>query len=331
MELRQLAALVTVAEVGSVTKAARLLHLVQPAVSRQIRLLEEELGVVLFERTRHGMIPTEAGRSLIERARRVLGEIERAEAEFRLDAEEISGIVTVGVLESLVDLIVEPLVAEVASRLPGVNLRIMAGFSGHLRQWIDNSDVDMSLLYNLTSNPLMAVVPLLRERLWAVAPPTANLDQETPVTWASVFEHPVVLPVPGHGLRILIDRARSEFGVSPDIAIESNSMHLQKRLVLSGCGWTVLPVSGIIGDLADGSLKGAPLIEPEVIRTVVLALRREASGSRAVQAVSNEVVRVVRAQVTSGTWPSAQLAELDHRVDDSDPASWARVAGFIAN
>lgn len=312
MDIRQLTALVVVAEVGSVTRAARLLHLVQPAVTRQIRQLEEEVGVPLFERTRQGMVPTEAGEILVERARRALHELERARAEIQPNPDEVTGIATVGVLESVMDLVVQPLVEAVSRRFPGIDLRILTAYSGHLQQWLDDGYVDMSLLYNLASTPSLAAVPLLDEPLWVVAPPSAGLDPGKPVTWASVIERPLVLPVPGHGLRVLVDQARSELEATPQIAVETNSMHLQKRLVLAGCGWTVLPAAGVASDVAAGVFSGAPLSGPEVIRSVVLGMQRGRRPSRAVEAVAGELIRLVRAQVRSGAWP-ARLSEPGQR------------------
>lgn len=96
MDLKQLTALVTVAEVGSITKAARLLHLVQPSVTRQIRSLEDELGVSLFRRVASGMTPTPEGALFVERARRVLLELDRARAEIRPDPGGVRGVVTLG-------------------------------------------------------------------------------------------------------------------------------------------------------------------------------------------------------------------------------------------
>lgn len=81
MDLKQLRALLAIAETGSVTKASEILHIVQPAISRQVKLLEEELGVVLFERERHGMVPTAAGRKFVERVRRALVEIDEGRRE----------------------------------------------------------------------------------------------------------------------------------------------------------------------------------------------------------------------------------------------------------
>ncbi|MEO3780979.1 LysR family transcriptional regulator [Micromonospora sp. B11E3] len=307
MDLKQLTALVTVAEVGSVTRAAHVLHTVQPAVTRQIRMLEEEVGVALFERTRQGMVPTAAGLLLVERARRALHELERARAEIRPDPGGVSGIVSVGLLESAVDLLAQPLAATIAARYPGIQLRLLTGYSGHLRQWLDAGDVDMSLLYNLTDTPSLAVAPLLREHLWAVAPPDAGLTPESPVPWETVLAHPLVLPVTGHGLRALIDQARSSVPTPPRIAVQANSMHLQKQLVLAGHGWTVLPAAGVAGDIAAAVLSGAPLTAPEVTRTVVLGMPRGGRTPAPVQAVAAELAHLAQALVRSGIWPSASL------------------------
>ncbi len=308
MDLRQLTALVTVAEVGSVTKAARLLHLVQPAVTRQIRLLEEEVGVPLFERTRQGMVPTTAGDVLVERARRALQELERARAEIRPDPHMVTGIVTVGVLESVIDLLVEPLVRVVAERHPGIDLRIVTAYSGHLQQWLDVGDVDLSLLYNLADTPSLAVVPLVHEGLWVVAPPDAGLTPDKPMRWEELLGHPLVLPVAGHGLRALIDQARSSVAIEPRITIEVNAMYLQKKLALAGHGWTVLPAAGVAGDVSEGVFSGAPLTEPDVSRSLVLGLQRGTRTPPPVETVATELVRLVRGLVRSGAWPSAHLS-----------------------
>lgn len=305
MDVKQLTALVTVAEVGSVTRAARILHVVQPAVTRQIRLLEDELGVALFERTRQGMVPTEAGARLVERARRALAELERARAEVRPHDSGIAGIVTVGVLESSLDLVAGPLVDTIGREFPGIQLRVLTAYSGHLQQWLDEGDVDMSLLYNLTGSSSLAVTPLLEERLWAVAPPDAGLRADRPVPLDDVLRQRLVLPVPGHGLRVLIDQGRAESSVTPQVAVETNSMPLQKRLVLTGAGWTILPAAGVAADVAAGRLSGAPLIQPSVQRSVVLGVQRTPRRQAAVEAVATELVTVIHREVRAGRWPAS--------------------------
>lgn len=295
MDLRQLTALVTVAEVGSVTKAAQLLHLVQPAVTRQIRTLEEEVGVPLFDRTRQGMTLTPAGEVLVERARRALHELELARTEIRpADRGEVTGIVRVGLLESVLDVLAEPLATAVVRRHPGIELRILTAYSGYLRDWLDSGDIDLSLLYNLDDPASLTVIPLLREPLWAVAPPGAGLSPSSPVPWEKVLAQPLVLPVTGHGLRALIDQARSELTAQPRVTMQTNSMRLQKMLVLAGHGWTVLPAAGVAGDVAAGIFSGAPLTAPEMVRSVVLGLRRGRRTPPPVDAVASEVTRLAR-------------------------------------
>lgn len=308
VDLKQLTALITVSEVGSVTRAAKLLHLVQPAVTRQIRTLEEEVGVPLFERTGQGMVVNEAGKILVERARRALRELDRARAEIQPDPVAVQGIVTVGLLESTVDILASPLIHAVAEHFPRIELRILTAYSGHLQQWLDLGDVDLSLLYNLTPSPSISATPLLVEQLWAVASPGSGLCVEEPVPWSRLWEEPLILPVPGHGLRVLIDQACHATGAKPRVHVETNSMQVQLMMAADGLGWTVLPAAGVAQALPRGRLSAAPLSSPEVTRAVVLGLPRGGRIAPPVEAVARELLRLTRRLVHSGLWPSAELS-----------------------
>jgi DNA-binding transcriptional LysR family regulator len=345
VEIRQLTALVAVADAGSVTAAARLLHLVQPAVTRQVRTLEEELGVPLFTRTRQGMALTSAGELLVERARRALAELERARLEISPDHGAVTGVVRAGLLDSVTGLLAEPLTAAVTSRYPGIELRVLTAYSRDLRQWLDLGDLDLSLLCSRPADPPAAAVPLVREQLWAAAPPDAGLTAASPVSWARLLDQPLVLPVPGHGLRTLIDTVLADTGLAdtgpadtrladaglagtgragtrladpgrtgtgfgPRLAVQVNSVDLQKQLVLAGRGWTVLPAAGVAGDIAAGRLSGAPLTGPEVTRSVVLGLRPGGRTPAPVLAVAAQLRELTRDLVRSGAWPATlELAQ----------------------
>jgi LysR family nitrogen assimilation transcriptional regulator len=309
MDLKQLKALVTVVETGSVTRAAELLHLVQPAVTRQIHALEHELGVLLFERTRQGMRPTEAGTTLAERARRALTELDRARAELAPVPGTVTGLVSIGLLESTAEMLAQPLAAAVLREHPGIELRLLTAYSGHLQQWLDDGDLDLSLLYNLTGTPSLNVRPLVREKLWVVAPAGAGLSARRPVALAVAAEHPLVLPAPGHALRVLIDRAVAQAQVTVAIAVQTNSMSLQKQLVAGGHGWTILPGAGIAADVAKGTLSAAPLAAPEVFRSIAIGTPRSGPVSPAVRIVAEELVRQVRYAARQSQWPSAELVQ----------------------
>ncbi|MFI0858600.1 LysR substrate-binding domain-containing protein, partial [Streptomyces sp. NPDC021098] len=189
--------------------------------------------------------------------------------------------------------------------------RLMTGYSGHLQQWLDDGDLDLSLLYNLDSTPSLNTRPLVRERLWAVAPVSAGLRSDRPVAFAEVAAHPLVMPASGHALRALIDSAASRSGKAMDIRVQTNSMRVQKQLVLAGHGWTILPGLGIADDIRDGTLSAAPLSEPDVWRSIVLATPRYGRVPPAVESVAHELVRRIDAAVSQGRWPSAQVHARD--------------------
>lgn len=149
----------------------------------------------------------------------------------------------------------------------------------------------------------------MRERLWVVAPASAGLCADRPVPFAEVAARPLVMPAPGHGLRALLDAAAARAGAEPRVAVQTNSMPVQKRLVRAGHGWTVLPGVGIAEDVADGTLSAAPLAEPDVWRSIALAAPRSGRTPPAVAAVAAELVRAARSAVTGGRWLSGRLLE----------------------
>ena len=293
MDLRQLHAVVLVADTGSVTRAAELLQLVQPAVTRQIRSLEKELGVALFDRSPGGMRLTESGAILVDRARRALTELERGRAELVAEGSSVAGMVTVGLLDSLTDAIAESLVSALAREYPGIRLRVLTGYSGHLQEWLDAGVVEIATLYDVTTSTSLHVRRLLDEHLWAVAPTQVWPDPNRPVPFAELARHPLVLPAPPHGLRTLIDSAAATANLELQVAAEANTMRVQKQLAAAGIGWTVLPRIGVEREIAEGTLTGAPLTEPALLRSIVLARSRGTRIPAAVEVVTQALTRRV--------------------------------------
>ncbi len=306
MELKQLTALVAVADMQSVTRAAEFLHLVQPAVTRQIRTLEQELGVALFERNRYGMRPTEAGEAMVEHARRVLHEVERAKAEVNAHAGAVSGLVTVGLLASTAELLTVPLVEAVAEQYPGIRLRLRVGFSGDLQQALSRGDVDTALLYESHDGPNLKIRPLLREKLFAVAAAGSGLSGLPELPLRELASHPLVLPASGQGIRTLLSSASASEAQELVPQIETNSMDVQKKLAAAGKFWTVLPACCLGEDVAAGVIEASPLSEPVVERSIVLATGQDARSRLSVRATTSRIGALVASLVASGRWPSAE-------------------------
>lgn len=306
MDFKQLRALVTVAETGNVTRASALLNIVQPAVSRQLRLLEEDVGTTLFDRGRHGMELTDAGKTLVEYARRVLHEIDRARAEIRPSQGTVGGIVTVGLLPSTCDLLSSALVTSVAMSYPGIRVRISMGYAGHLQNWLEAGEIDVALLYDPKQTPTIQVKPLLEEGLWVVGLPDSGLRQDQPMTMAQLAGKPLVLPSAPHGLRSLVEHAATLMGLELTIVAETNAMSVQKSLVLGGHGLTILPTIAVVDDIARGILVAAPLTEPTLVRKIVLALPANRNTTPSVRCVVTSLVEEMRAAVHRGDWLAAR-------------------------
>ncbi len=306
MDLKQIRAFVTVAETGSVTRASALLNLVQPAVSRQLRMLEEDLGTNLFDRSRHGMQLTPAGKSMLEYARRILNEVERAKAEIQPNAGPVSGIVTIGLLSSTSDLLATRLVAEVAARYPYIRLRLIIGYAGHLQEWLEAGDIDAALLYGKKESPSLHVKALLEESLWVVGPLSAKLTQKRPLQFSRVAREPFILPAAPQGLRAVIEQAAAQAGVTLKVFAETNALSVQKALVTEGYGWTILPAVGVSHDVSSGLLSAAPLASKGLYRTVVLAVPSSRQTTAPVSCVVGVLIDCVKKSFDEGLWSDSR-------------------------
>ena len=305
MDLKQLRAFVTVAETGNVTRASALLNLVQPAVSRQLKLLEEDLGTELFDRSRHGMQLTQSGKAMLEYARRILNEVARAKAEITPVNAPVSGIVSIGLLASTSDLLATRLAALVAERYPNIRLRLTIGYAGHLQEWLEAGDVDAALLYGRKETPQLHMKELLEESLWVVAPASAGLSPKRPLTLERVAREPFILPSAPQGLRATIEHAATEAGVNLRISTETNALAVQKTLVARGHGWSILPMVCVAPEVKSGQFSAAPLAEPGLKRTIVLAVPASRQSTTPVRYVVALLLEMVKHTFEQGHWPQA--------------------------
>ena len=306
MDFKQLRAFLTVADTANVTRAAQLLNLVQPAVSRQLRLLEEDVGAELFVRERHGMLLTDAGKALLVYARRAMLELDRARAEIGGASDGINGLVTVGLLPSTCEVISSALVTAVATKYPGIRMRISMGYAGTLQQWLETGEIDAALLYGVDRAPSIQTTVLLEEELWVVGAPAAKLRRQRPVPLASLAGKPIILPSGSHGIRTLVDHACAVSNIELTVATETNAMSVQKSLVRGGHGLTILPPIAIAEELARKEVTAAPLCDPKITRTIVLALPANRAIGQHVERAVELLVACAKEAVTNGAWAEAR-------------------------
>jgi DNA-binding transcriptional LysR family regulator len=304
MDFKQLRAFLTVADTGNVTRAAQVLHLVQPAVSRQIMLLEADIGAALFQRERHGMVLTGAGHALLGHARRAMLALERARAEIAgaSAGAGVGGLVTLGLLPSTIDMLSGPLVAALAEHHPGIRLRIAMGYAGTLLGWLQSGEIDAGLLYGAERASGIHTRALIDEPLWVIGPGQARLRPDQPLPLRQLVGRPLVLPSAPHGIRTLVDHACAVSKITLDIAAETNALSVQRSLVLGGHGLTILPPIAVADDLRSGQLSGAPLADPAIHRTIVLALPTDRPTAVHVRCAVDLLVAGAQRAVAAGAW-----------------------------
>lgn len=302
MDLRQLRTFREIAEAGSLSRAADRLRIAQPALSRQVRLLEAEAGLALFTRHGRGMDLTEAGRELLARVAGPMRQIERAVVEVRALAGTVAGQVALGMMPTVAAVLAGPLTRRVAERHPEVSLRVVEGYTGHLIEWLQRGATDATLLYGPATDLHLPVEPLFVEGLVLAGPPGSGLAPAVPVTLAAAARRPLVLPSRPHGLRAIVETAAGRAKVALNLRHEADSFPVLKDLVECGLGFAILPRSAIRREEAEGRLLVAPIHRPAIRRQVVLARPPDRAPGRAARAVLDLLVEEVAARAGADAW-----------------------------
>lgn len=312
MDVAQLRTLIHVAELGSLSKAADRLHIAQPALSRQIRLLEEELGVRLFDRHGRGMIVTERGQDVLRHALRVMAELEEIRAVVSDGNAPLRGHVSIGMPPTASDVLSEPLVSAFRDAHPEATLRVVSAYTGHLLDWMHRGEIDAAILYDPRSARTLRIRPLLDEPLFLIGPPGFGLSIDRPVEFATLENQRLLLPSPGHGLRMLVDRYARECGIGLDIKVEADSYSALKSLVGHGYGVTVLPLAPIHEELKTGGLRAAPLVNPTPVRRLVMSYPTDRPVARLARFAGQAIASIIAGMVERG--------DLVGTIPDTEPA-----------
>ncbi|MGE0211955.1 MAG: LysR substrate-binding domain-containing protein [Parvibaculaceae bacterium] len=300
MELSQLRTLVHVAELGSLSKAADRLHVAQPALSRQVRMMEQELGFALFVRHGRGMLLTEQGQEVLARAVRVLAEVEEIRTAATHDMP-LTGEVAIGFPPTVADIVSVPLAAAFSEAHPRARLRLVSAYTGYLLDWLHRSELDVAVLYDPSNARSLRSRPLLLERLFLIGPPGAGFAKRQ-VRFAKLEDKRLLLPSVKHGMRTIVERCAKEAGIRLEIGIETDSYATLKNLVRHGHGWTILPLAPIHEDVEAGRLKAAPLVDPIPVRRLVLSYPADRPVSQLARFAGETVERIVQDLVKRSIW-----------------------------
>jgi LysR family nitrogen assimilation transcriptional regulator len=283
MDLRQLHYFCQIAQSGSVSRASGVLHVAQPALSRQMQALEAELGTALFIRTGRGVLLTSAGRALLTEARQMLDEADRVSRHIRTFGTRISGEATIGLSPTIGRLLTLPLCQCVRSDYPGLTLRIAEAFSGTLLEWLQSGRIDAAILYHQPPAGGIRAEVVGHEPLSIIAGARfAPFPAGSVQPIAALAGQPLILPTPQHGLRRMVDDHAAMNGTKLDVMFEFDSLAATIAIVQQENVLTILPESAVQAELSAGTLQAWRIGKPALARPLVIATaaqRADAIGS----------------------------------------------------
>jgi LysR family transcriptional regulator, transcription activator of glutamate synthase operon len=255
------------------TRAAAREHVAQPALSQQIKRLEEQVGLPLVERTTRSVALTEAGELLVGRARRVLGELDAAEAELEALSGVYVGHVYLGVLHTMGPVDVSLVLALFRERHPGVELTVREQSSVELAEMVRDDEVDLAFLSvtEAVERVGLGLHQLVSEELVVVLPATHAFAGRSSVRMGDLAGEQFISYREGARLRELLESAGRSAGFSPRVTLESNESGRIRRLVHRGLGVAILPRSD--AERPGAEVAVCDLVEPSLTRDITLAWR----------------------------------------------------------
>ncbi|MCW5652576.1 LysR substrate-binding domain-containing protein [Hydrogenophaga sp.] len=287
MDLKQIEYFVRVAELGSFTRAAVALNVAQPALSRQVRLLEVELRQNLLVRNGRGATPTEAGKLLLAHGRGILHQVERAREELGRVRGALAGHVAMGLPPSLARVLAVPLTRAFRRQLPEASLSISEGLSATMQEWLATGRLDIAVLYNARPAPDLEIHPLYDEDLMLVEPRPPGLPEDPPpppVPLRNVARLPLVIPSRPNAIRMHVEAEMANIGCRPTVALEIDGVSAILDLVADGAGAALLSRNAVASSIRPSAYRMRPVSDPPLRTRLCLAVSSQRPATLTQQA-----------------------------------------------
>jgi LysR family tcuABC transcriptional regulator len=310
MELRQLRYFVRVLELGSISRAALDLELVQSALSQQISRLESELSTRLLQRTNKGVVATEAGLAFFREAQLTLRHADQAVRAAQLS--RLTGAVSVGLAPTTAAVLGLPLMRAMRERYPDVRLHMVEGMSGHLTSMLNSRQLDLTILFDTQAARRWSVLPLVEEKLFLITAKSGavqTISKSTiPTRMVDLKGTPLILPTGTHGLRSSLDAAFLRAKFKPQLAAEIDSLAMTMAAVEAGLGSTVQPWAAL-ASLPDAVKRftWAQIADTQVRRVNAICSLSDDELSPAALAARVVLADCARELVTSKQWLGVKL------------------------
>lgn len=269
MDIRQLGYFVRVAELGSFSRASAFLHVAQPALSRQVRNLEIELKERLLVRNGRGVELTEAGKRLLSNARGILRQVERTYEDIDNARTGKSGNVAIGLPATISIAIATALIRRLREELSDAQVTLLHGRSSQLQEWILGGRLDMAIIYDAPSSPMLEIHDLVDENLYLIGSENA-FEDPGPVPLDALAHLPMVIACRPNSTRVLLDSELARLGQKPNIVFELDPLDTMFDLVRDGYGFTVASLRTLKSKGAGEGLSMRKIVGPELVLSVQL-------------------------------------------------------------
>jgi LysR family nitrogen assimilation transcriptional regulator len=278
IDKRQAEYFVALYEEGNVTRAAAKLHIVQPALSMQIRRLEQEFEVKLFERTARGVEPTAVGRAFYQKCQQILADFQAARLYLADASANVAGDVVVGVMPT-VAMVLPRMLPAFMEAYPRVRLSVVEGYSSDLAAALRDRKLDAAVM-NRLDDPALSARGILHDELVLLTGVASSPIAGTAFRAQGLRRLKLVLPSRGQGIRVLLDKALADAGIRVEPSMEFDSVHGIVDMTKRSDWATILPYIAYVA-LDDGGLKAHRIEDPVIPREIVVAhqLRRPPSAA----------------------------------------------------
>jgi len=306
MNIKTLSNFLRVAEIGTLKGAAVAVNIAQPALTRQITLLEQSFGAQLFTRHRRGMALTDAGEQLRSHAERIISEMEQAHDAVSAIAQEPTGTISLGLPTSMLYVLSAHVVSAYVKTYPNVFLKVHEAIGHVVEELLRARRVDIAILIASARNlDNVEMTPLLNENVYLAGPPDAGLDQDVPVPVTYLAEVPMIMLAPQNHLRLHIEKELAAHDLQFRRTLEVEGQPLVLDLMKQGVGYTVLPHCAVQAEMAVGNISAAPI--NGVTITWTLAVNRARAQSPAIRALVQFIREALDERIASGDWQASAV------------------------
>jgi DNA-binding transcriptional LysR family regulator len=285
VEIKQMQYFLCLAEEKNVTRAARRLNIVQPALSMQIARLEAELGQKLFDRSVHGMTLTSAGETLLRLTAPIVRDAEYARQEMAQLGGRISGRVSVGLITSVAQSTMASSSATVASRYPEIILSACEGYTETLIDWVNSGQLDFALINVPRRRTPLAAHQVMDEEMVFACRKNGPIEPPAKLRFDHIADFDLVLPSKRHGLRLILDEHAAAVGIDLRPRLELDTLPALCDVIATTNFATVLPTIALRQSLAGGTIRARRFDEQRIVRSIAWVHHPRRTVSVAAKAV----------------------------------------------